>query len=79
MKRLDRLPGAHVTKRTDMGKPFDRTNNKQRPVMTKDGRGVLIAKTTDIEGNNPKWLVRFPTGDHAGWLYTADEMEEVDE
>lgn len=61
---------------TDVRKPFDQSNKEVRPVMTPDGRGVLIAKTTDIEGNNPKWEVKF--GPHYK-LYRAEEMEEVDE
>jgi len=57
---------------------FDPTNNEIRPVMTKDGRGVLIAKTLDIQGNNPKWLVKMDGGKNKYWLYKAEELEEID-
>jgi hypothetical protein len=43
--------------------------------MTKDGRGILIAKTTDIEGNNPKWEVKY--GKHYR-LYFENEISEVE-
>jgi hypothetical protein len=55
--------------------PFDPTNKEIRPVMTKDGRGILIAKTTDIEGNNPKWEVKY--GKHYR-LYFENEISEVE-
>jgi len=60
-------------------KPFDQNNKGSRPVKTKDGIGILVALTTDIEGNNPKWLVKMDNGKNTHWLYKAEEMEEVEE
>lgn len=81
----DRLiNGVHVMNvmkmnEIDVRKPFDPSNKKVRPVMTPGGRGVLIAKTVDIEGNNPKWLVKMDNGKNTHWLYKVEEMEEVEE
>jgi hypothetical protein len=66
------------TKQIDIKtKLFDPNNNLSRPVQTKDGVGVIGFKTTNLDGEDPRWVVNF--GLMKQGSYRPDEMWEVEE
>lgn len=62
---------------TKQMKPFDPNNNLSRSVQTKDGIGVIGFKTTNLDGEDPRWIVNF--GHMRQGSYRPDEMWEVEE